>query len=123
MLDTSVAIALRDGDVDIFARLRARASSAVLSMITLTELQAGLLGAEGAVRRMRLNRLLETIPVIPFALADAETYGAILQKSGFSRRKVLDRMIAAQAITAQATLVTQNPADFRDIEGLTVEGW
>ena len=42
---------------------------------------------------------------------------------GFSRRKVLDRMIAAQAITYGATLVTRNGDDFRDILGLRLLEW
>ncbi|HAJ03147.1 MAG TPA: VapC toxin family PIN domain ribonuclease, partial [Brevundimonas sp.] len=34
-----------------------------------------------------------------------------------------DRMIAAQAIVAGATLATLNPADFRDIPGLSLLEW
>jgi tRNA(fMet)-specific endonuclease VapC len=34
-----------------------------------------------------------------------------------------DRMIAAHAMSAGATLATSNIADFRDIPGLTLEIW
>ena len=42
---------------------------------------------------------------------------------GYSRRKLLDRMIAAQALVHRATLVTLNEDDFRDIPGLHLESW
>jgi len=32
-------------------------------------------------------------------------------------------MIAAQALVHKATLVTQNPNDFRDVPGLTLLAW
>ena len=40
--------------------------------------------------------------------------------AGYSRRKLLDRMIAAQALVHRATLVTFNPDDFSDIPGLSL---
>ena len=123
MLDTSVAIALRDGDASMVRQLRAAGSPACFSVVTLVELEAGLFGPEADLRRERLATLLETIPVIDFTAAEAVAYGRILPATGFSRRKVLDRMIAAQAIVAGATLATLNPADFRDIPGLSLLEW
>ena len=55
--------------------------------------------------------------------AEAQAYRKIVETCGFSRRKVLDRMIAAQAITAGATLVTRNGDDFRDIPNLILLEW
>ena len=63
------------------------------------------------------------MPVLSFGNADAEAYGKIVEAAGYSRRKLLDRMIAAQAIVHRATLVTQNPSDFRDIPGLEMVVW
>jgi predicted nucleic acid-binding protein len=42
---------------------------------------------------------------------------------GYSRRKLLDRMIAAQALDHRATLVTLNAGDFRDVPGLELLSW
>ena len=39
-----------------------------------------------------------------------------------SRRKLLDRMIAAQALVHRATLVTFNPDDFSDVPWSLVAG-
>lgn len=123
VLDTSIAIHLRDGDADAVARLRATEETAAFSIVTLVELEAGLVEPESDVRRARLDTLLETINVRPFDQRDVAAYGQILSVLGFSRRKVLDRMIAAQAIVDDATLVTLNGADFRDIPGLKLLEW
>lgn len=92
-------------------------------MIALVELEGGVRGEERELRRARLDVLLKTVEVKPFLAADARAYGDIVNAAGFSRRKVLDRMIAAQAITSGATLVTCNGDDFRDIPGLTLLEW
>ena len=47
----------------------------------------------------------------------------VAERVGYSRRKLLDRMIAAQAIVHRATVVTMNPDDFADIPGLDVLAW
>lgn len=123
MLDTSVAIHLRDGDPDVGERVRAATETLAFSMITLVELEAGFLDGQADIRRERLSALLEGIVVRPFDRRDAETYDRIISASGFSRRKVLDRMIAAQALVDGAALVTLNGDDFRDIPGLKLIEW
>ena len=56
--------------------------------------------------------------VLAFDDAAADAYRAIVEAAGYSRRKLLDRMIAAQALVHRATLVTCNGDDFNDIPGL-----
>lgn len=53
----------------------------------------------------------------------ADAYRAIVEAAGYSRRKILDRMIAAQALAPRAALVTRNAADFQDIPGLVLVAW
>lgn len=67
--------------------------------------------------------MLRSLPVAPFDEAAAVAYRAIVQAAGDSRRKLLNRMIAAQALVHRASLVTRSPADFKDIPGLTLETW
>jgi predicted nucleic acid-binding protein len=43
--------------------------------------------------------------------------------AGYSRRKLLDRMIAAQALVHRAELVTFNTGDFSDVPGLKLCVW
>jgi predicted nucleic acid-binding protein len=123
MLDTNVAIGLRDGDPAIIAAIAALDGAILLSIITRVELEGGVYrdARDSGTRRARLDAILATVPVVPFE--DADAYGAIVAATGYSRRKLLDRMIAAQAIVRRATLVTRNADDFQDIPGLSLRAW
>jgi hypothetical protein len=47
-------------------------------------------------RRARLAAMLSAIPALAFDDLAAKTYGDIVASAGYSRRKLLDRMIARQ---------------------------
>lgn len=123
MLDTSVAIHLRDGDEAVRARVLQLDEAPVLSIITRIELEGGLVGPDGATRKRRFEEMLAVLVVLPFDEADADVYRHILSALGFSRRKTMDRLIASQAIATRATLVTLNGSDFRDIPDLKLLEW
>jgi tRNA(fMet)-specific endonuclease VapC len=108
LLDTNVAIHLRDGDTAIAERLIARGTTMLISVVTLTELEAGVAcdRSDANKRRLLLNAMLEDIAVLPFITAEAAASDRIIAARGFDRRRVLDRMIAAQAIVARLPLVT-----------------
>ena len=61
--------------------------------------------------------------MLAFDDAAADAYRGIVEAVGYSRRKLLDRMIAAQALVHRATLATQNAADFSDVPGLDLLAW
>lgn len=125
MLDTSVAIHLRDRDADTISRVRALGSVAIISAITRVELEGGVYHHpdSAALRRRLLDVILELIPTVAFDEEAAIAYGRIVQAAGFSRRKIADRMIAAQAIVQGVTLVTLNAGDFQDVPGLSLLAW
>jgi predicted nucleic acid-binding protein len=125
LLDTNVLIRLRDRDLAIVPRIAALDQPILISNVSRVELEGGVQTdpQQAAVRRIRMDAIFQALQVLSFGGADAEAYGAIVQAIGYSRRKLLDRMIAAQAIVNHAALVTQNPADFRDIPGLELEAW
>ena len=125
LLDTNVVIRLRDGDPDVAEKVAALDSAILLSIISRVELEGGVYRdpAQSGLRRPRLDAILQTLPVLAFDDAAADAYRAIVEAAGDSRRKLLDRMIAAQALVHRATLVTQNPADFQDIPGLDLVVW
>ncbi|MFI4974419.1 MAG: PIN domain-containing protein [Caulobacterales bacterium] len=125
VLDTSVAIHLRDGDVAVASKLAALDGAILLSVVTRVELEGGVYRdpAQAALRRPRLDAILAALPVLPFDSDAADAYRRIVEAAGYSRRKLLDRMIAAQALVHHATLVTMNADDFRDVPGLVLLEW
>lgn len=125
MLDTNVAIHLRDRNEGILSRYGKLEGPACLSVVTRVQLEGGVWAKpeDAAIRRHRLDRLLKALPVIEFGQEAADACGRIIEVTGYSRRKVLDRMIAAQALVQGLTLVTTNAADFRDVPGLKLLEW
>ena len=125
LLDTNVVIHVRDGDPGITEKIAALKGAILLSIISRVELEGGVHRdpSQASLRRPRLDAILQALPVLPFDEVAADAYRAILETVGYSRRKLLDRMIAAQALVHHATLVTLNPADFQDIPGLQLLAW
>jgi tRNA(fMet)-specific endonuclease VapC len=122
LLDTSVLIPLRDGDDATNEALAAFKGSFCTSVVVQVELEGGVSRdiAEASPRRLMLDSVLSGLEVLPFDQKCAETYGKIVASAGYSRRKILDRMVAAQALVAEAILVTLNPEDFSDVPDLKV---
>jgi len=125
LLDTNIAIHVRDGDPLIMERVAALEGAILLSIITRVELEGGVYRepSEARLRRARLDLLLEALPILTFDAESADAYRAIIEAAGYSRRKILDRMIAAQALVHRATLVTRNATDFHDVPGLSLLEW
>ena len=125
ILDTNVAIHLRDGDPLVTAKIAELDGAILLSIITRVELEGGVYRepSETGLRRARLDVMLDALPVLAFDAEAADAYRKILETAGYSRRKILDRMIAAQALVHRATLITRNAADFRDVPGLSLLEW
>ncbi len=125
LIDTNVAIDLRDGVEVVVDRVEALGGGLLLSIVSRVELEGGILRepVQAALRRQRLNALLSGFSVLAFDGACADAYRTIIEAAGYSRRKILDRMIAAQAIVHRATLVTTNGEDFRDVQGLELLEW
>jgi len=122
LLDTNVVIAAALGLPGVLDRLSAlEIGDVAISAISLAE---ALAGAENDGRiAENIALLAETLDVLPFDQAAAEAYGALLRRVEPKRRRMLDRMIAAQALGLGLTLVAANSEDFDDIPGLTVEKW
>jgi predicted nucleic acid-binding protein len=125
LLDTNVLIHLRDGDPEIARRVAALDGAVLMSIISRVELEGGVYRdpAQAGLRRPRLDAILRLLPILAFDDAAADAYRGIVEAAGYSRRKLLDRMIGAQALVHRATLVTLNPSDFRDIPGLDLLAW
>ena len=125
LLDTSVAIPLRDGDPDVWALAAQLMVAPYISILTAAELKGGVYGkpALSEARRRALDALDGQLDVLPFGPVELLAYGRILKACGFARAKVLDRLIAATALANRLALATRNPKDFKGIPGLTIEAW
>ncbi|HEY0413823.1 MAG TPA: PIN domain-containing protein [Allosphingosinicella sp.] len=124
LLDTSVAVDLIDQAESTISRVRG-ADALYLSVISRVELEAGVYrkGALDMLLRARLDALVGRVEQLPFTGREVGAYATIIAALGFSRRRVVDRMIAATALTNDLSLATLNPRDFRGIPGLALEDW
>jgi len=125
LLDTDVAIHLRDGNDAILGRLAGLDEVPALSVITLVELEGGIHASpgHGPMRRARVDAMVGEMAILPFDELCVAAYGRIVAAAGYSRRKVVDRMIAATALANRLALITLNGADFQDVPGLDLTVW
>ncbi len=125
LLDTNLVIHLRDGDEAAGARVASLTQPLVISILTRIELEGGIprRASDLAARRARLDVILATLPTLPFDDACASRYRDIMEATDFSRPRIIDRMIAAQALLHDATVVTMNADDFKDVPGLKLLAW
>lgn len=125
LLDTSIAIHLANGHPGVTARVSEVVRAPFLSVVSRIELEAGVYAVPGeeGERRTRVNVLTGTMSELAFTGREVAAYAGIITACGFSRRLVVDRMIAATALTHDLTLVTSNGKDFRSVPGLKLEVW
>ena len=97
----------------------------VMSAITLAELEYGVAcsGVAQAHNQALLSSLLEDIPAAPFEGRAASIYGPLRAANKKRQKDALDKLIAAHALSLDATLVTNNEADFKGFTGLRIENW
>src|SRR5271167_177997 len=128
LLDTNICIYIRQKRPDqVLRRFRKlRQGEAALSVITYGELLYG--AAKSAQRTTALERLRELVhflPALPVPESAAESYGTI-RADLESKGEMIgnnDLWIAAHAVVAGLTLVTNNESEFRRVRGLKIQNW
>jgi predicted nucleic acid-binding protein len=125
LLDTDVVVHLRDGSEHVWQLVRSLEPPLALSIISRVELENGIYRdpADAALRRVALDTILSQVETLDFGRPELRTYRDIVAAIGYSKRKVIDRMIAATALVHGLTVVTLNGADYRDIPGLAIDVW
>lgn len=114
LLGRSEPLARRMGEA--FGQLR-------VSAITAAELRVGNRTSQDPARdAKRVDTFLAALPILSFDADAAVAYADMVRSVGV-RRGSFDRLIAAQAVLAGATLVTNNERDFAGIADLRVENW
>jgi tRNA(fMet)-specific endonuclease VapC len=128
LLDTNICIYVRQRRPEEVLRRfrRLRPGEAALSVITYGEL---IYGAAKSVQRAaaleQLRELIYLLPALPLPESAAESYG-MLRADLESKGDMIgnnDLWIAAHALAAGLTLVTNNEKEFRRVRGLKVQNW
>ena len=130
LIDASVLIAAERGQLDLETVLAPRVDEEfALASITASEMLHGVHRATRTEQRNRrevfVERLLATLPVIPFDLTAARVHariGARLAGKGIAVG-AHDLLIAATAIAAGARVATRDRRSFPQIPGLAILQW
>jgi tRNA(fMet)-specific endonuclease VapC len=98
-----------------------------LSSVVLAELLTGVAksGTGAALRRASLNDLVDGLTPLPFDGDAAEVYARLRARMESKGQLIgpLDLLIAAQALSRDLVLVTDNLREFRRVPGLACENW
>lgn len=128
LLDTNICIYVRQKKPEkVLRRFQSlRPGEAALSVITYGEL---VFGASKSVQRgialERLRELLTWLPALALPENAGYVYGTIRAELA-ARGEMIgnnDLWIAAHAVAAELTLVTNNERELRRIRGLKVQNW
>jgi tRNA(fMet)-specific endonuclease VapC len=128
LLDTNICIYIRQKrPEEVLRRFRKlRPGEAALSVITYGELLYGAAKSEQRVAALeRLRELVHWLPALFLPETAAEAYGRIRAELE-SRGEMIgnnDLWIAAHAVAAGLTLVTNNEREFRQVRGLKMQNW
>ena len=126
LLDTNMCIYLMKNQPEEIARRFAQCyvGDVVMSSITYAELAYGVaVSANPKREKTNLASLIEDIQVIPFDSAAGEAYGPIRLATRETKKDALNKLIAAHAVSLNATVVTNNTKDFAKYPGLVIENW
>jgi len=128
LLDTDICIyAINRKQPEILERVRDYQIGEVgISSITYAELRFGVENSNRIGDNMeRLERFVLPLEIIPFDAEAGRQYGRIrtdLKRAGCPIGSN-DLLIAAHALSLNATLVTNNTREFERVVGLRVEQW
>jgi tRNA(fMet)-specific endonuclease VapC len=128
LLDTNICIYIRHSRPEqVLRRFRKlRPGEAALSVITYGELLYGAAkSAQRAGALERLRELVQFLPSLPLPEIAAETYGTIRAELETKGEIIGNNnlWIAAHALAAGLTLVTNNEKEFRRVRGLKLQNW
>jgi tRNA(fMet)-specific endonuclease VapC len=127
LLDTNICVFLiRKRPESVLRRLSAAEGQTVaLSVITAFELEVGALRAQGRAYSEGVRQFLREFSVLPLEDAARECYGRVRTELERRGQKIgaYDMLIAAHALTLNATLVTNNTTEFNRVKGLRIENW
>ena len=127
LLDTNtVSDLIRNPDGRVTGRIREVGEEEVCtSIIVAAELRYGAAKKASSRLLLKLEAILDALPVLPFEPPADRTYGLVRARLEREGQPVggNDLLIGAQARSLDLTLVTDNEREFGRIEGLRCENW
>ena len=128
LLDTNICFYIRRARPEkVLRRFQTlRPGEAAISVITHGELFFGASRSQQRVAALeRLSELLHFLPALALPENAGEAYGTI--RADLAARGAMignnDIWIAAHAMAAELTLVTNNEREFRRVKGLKLQNW
>jgi tRNA(fMet)-specific endonuclease VapC len=128
LLDTNICIyTINQRPTQVIEKVKSYAPPQIkVSAITVAELEYGVSKSRNRERnRIALIRFLSGFDIVPFDDSDAEVCGII--RAGLEKQGNLigpyDLQIAAQALSSDLILVTNNVNEFERLKGLKIENW
>jgi tRNA(fMet)-specific endonuclease VapC len=127
LLDTNICVyVLKTRPPEVLERFNGFGREELaISVITAMELRVGAVRADGTHYPERVETLLGALEIVPLGVETIDVFAKTkvdLQRRG-ELIGPLDLLIAAHALSLDATLVTNNEREFRRVAGLRVENW
>ena len=127
LLDTNICIYIINAKPPtVLQRFRDyRMGEVGVCTVVAAELAFGVAKSGSARNRHALELFLAPLTLMPFDEAAVWAYGTLrseLERQG-KQIGALDTMIAAHALSQQATLVTNNTSEFARVPGLRLDNW
>ena len=127
-LDTNIISYVLNGDAVIAGKLNAATQSNVEIIIPLMvyyESRRGLLANNATKKIQVFEKLCKQLSIIDLTAADMDTAATIYAERKRNGKLIDDGdlLIAAQCVTNNYTLITNNVKHFKDIDGLLYENW
>ena len=128
LLDTNICIYfIKQHPAEVVSKVKSYQPYEIkISAITVAELEYGAFKSQFVEKNRKvLLKFLSSFEIVPFDDQDAVVYGSFrtyLENQG----KVigpLDMQIAAQALSKQLILVTNNVKEFKRVPNLTIQDW
>jgi tRNA(fMet)-specific endonuclease VapC len=128
LLDTNICIyIIKKKPVEVIKRfLKMKPDSIGISSITVSELYYGIAkSSKPNENTIALEQFILPLTVLDFNKEDSIAYGRLRAKLEQKGKLIgaMDMLIAAQALSRDLIIVTNNEREFKKIEGLSVENW
>lgn len=128
LLDTNICIyIIKKKPEEVIKRfLKMKPDSIAISSITVSELYYGVAkSSKPNENTIALEQFILPLTVINYNKEDSISYGKLRAKLEQKGKLIgaMDMLIAAQALSRNLILVTNNEREFKKVEGLSFENW